>query len=133
MGLFIRPYGLARFTDVLPWLSYVVIADVQNVQSLAELGIVFLLFMIGLELSVSLLWSMKRLVFGLGGAQVILSSIIIAAVAILFDNTLPVSVILGAGFALSSTAAMPLTEKAEEQLNELMGDLDGLLDETNVK
>ncbi len=104
VGLFIGPYGLAQFTDVLPWLSYAVIADVKNVQALAELGIVFLLFMIGLELSVSRLWSMKRLVFGLGGAQVILTSIVIAAIAMLFDNTLPVSVILGAGFALSSTA-----------------------------
>ncbi|NKB22736.1 MAG: potassium transporter TrkA [Alphaproteobacteria bacterium] len=104
VGLLIGPYGLARFTDVFPWLSYAVIADAKNVQSLAELGIVFLLFMIGLELSMARLWSMRRLVFGLGGAQVIVTSIVIAAIAMLFENSLPVSVVLGAAFALSSTA-----------------------------
>ncbi|MGB0577834.1 MAG: cation:proton antiporter [Alphaproteobacteria bacterium] len=104
VGLLIGPYGLARFTDVFPWLSYVVIADVKGVQALAELGIVFLLFMIGLELSFARLWSLRRQVFGLGGAQVILTSAVITAIALLFDNSLPVSVVLGAAFALSSTA-----------------------------
>ncbi len=104
VGLLIGPYGLAQFTDMFPWLSYAVIADIKGVQALAELGIVFLLFMIGLELSLERLWSLRRLVFGLGGAQVIVTSAVISAIALLFDNSLPVSVVLGAAFALSSTA-----------------------------
>ena len=104
VGLLIGPYGLAQFTDMFPWLSYAVIADIKGVQALAELGIVFLLFMIGLELSLERLWSLRRLVFGLGGAQVIVTSAVISAIAMLFDNSLPVSVVLGAAFALSSTA-----------------------------
>ncbi|MDH3699705.1 MAG: monovalent cation:proton antiporter-2 (CPA2) family protein [Alphaproteobacteria bacterium] len=104
VGLVIGPHGLARFVDVLPWLGYAAIADLEGVRALAELGVVFLLFMIGLELSVNRLWAMRRLVFGLGGAQVVLTGAVIAAIAFQFDNTLPVATVLGAGFALSSTA-----------------------------
>ena len=71
VGLVIGPHGLARFADALPWLSYAVITDLSGVRTLAELGVVFLLFMIGLELSVDRLWAMRRRVFGLGGAQVV--------------------------------------------------------------
>ncbi len=104
VGLLIGPYGLARFADDLPWLRYLSISDLKGVQALAELGVVFLLFMIGLELSVDRLWKMRRLVFGLGGAQVIVTGAIICGVASFFDNSLPVAAVLGAGFALSSTA-----------------------------
>jgi len=104
IGVVIGPFGLARFAETLPWLNYAVIADREGVRALAELGIVFLLFMIGLELSIDRLWAMRRLVFGLGGAQVILTAFVIAVIASFFNNTLPVAVVLGAGFALSSTA-----------------------------
>ena len=104
VGLVIGPFGLARFTDDLPWLGYAVIADLEGVRSLAELGVVFLLFMIGLELSLERLWAMRRAVFGLGGAQVVVTGAVITGVASLFDNTLAAAVVLGAGFALSSTA-----------------------------
>ena len=104
VGLVIGPHGLARFADTLPWLGYAVIADSERVRALAELGVVFLLFMIGLELSVDRLWAMRHLVFGLGGAQVVLTGTAIALIASYFDNTLPVAVVLGFGFALSSTA-----------------------------
>ncbi len=103
-GLVIGPFGLARFADMLPWISYAVINDLEGVRALAELGVVFLLFMIGLELSIDRLWAMRRLVFGLGGAQVMVTGAVITGIALLFDNTLPVAVVLGAGFALSSTA-----------------------------
>jgi len=104
VGLAIGPYGLARFVDTLPWLHYVVISDLEGVRPLAELGVVFLLFMIGLELSVERLWAMRRLVFGLGGAQVVITGAVIAVIASFFDNTLAAAMVLGAGFALSSTA-----------------------------
>ncbi len=104
IGLVIGPNGVARFTDALPWLNYVMITDLEGVRSLAELGVVFLLFMIGLELSFDRLWAMRRRVFGLGGAQIVLTSAVITGIASLFDNTLVAAIVLGAGFALSSTA-----------------------------
>jgi monovalent cation:proton antiporter-2 (CPA2) family protein len=104
VGLVIGPHGLARFTDAAPWLGYAVIGDLEGVRALAEIGVVFLLFMIGLELSLDRLWAMRRLVFGLGGAQVVVTGAVIAVIASLFDNTLPVAMILGSAFALSSTA-----------------------------
>ncbi|MCP4327701.1 MAG: potassium transporter [Alphaproteobacteria bacterium] len=104
VGLAIGPHGVARFADALPWLRYAVITDLAGVRPLAELGVVFLLFMIGLGLSLDRLWGMRRRVFGLGGAQVVLTSAVIAVIASFFDNTLAAAVVLGAGFALSSTA-----------------------------
>ncbi len=104
VGLVIGPHGLARFSDALPWLSYAVITDLDGVRPLAELGVVFLLFMIGLELSLERLWAMRYRVFGLGGAQVVVTSAVIALIASFFDNTLTAAVVLGCAFALSSTA-----------------------------
>ena len=69
--------------------------------------------MIGLELSLDRLWAMRVSVFGLGGAQVIVTGTAIATIASLFDNDLPTAIVLGAAFALSSTAIVMqlLTEK----------------------
>ncbi len=104
VGLAIGPHGLARFADSMPWLQNVLITDLEGVRPLAELGVVFLLFMIGLELSLDRLWAMRRRVFGLGGAQIVVTGTVIAVIARLFDNPLAVAVVLGASFALSSTA-----------------------------
>lgn len=113
IGVIIGPHGLARFVDDVPWLKYAAIGDLEAVEVLAELGVVFLLFMIGLELSLERLWAMRRLVFGLGGAQVMVTGAVIAGIAAAFGNTLEAAIVLGAGFALSSTAIVMqlLTEK----------------------
>ena len=104
VGVIIGPYGLARFEETVPWFSYAAITDLEGVSALAELGVVFLLFMIGLELSFERLWSLRHAVFGLGGAQVAVTGVAIGSVAYLFNNPLPTAVVLGACFALSSTA-----------------------------
>ena len=64
----------------------------------------FLLFMIGLELSLGRLWAMRTQVFGLGGLQIVISAAIIGAIAMVFGNRLDSALVLGAGLALSSTA-----------------------------
>ncbi len=104
VGGLIGPYGLGRFAGDLGWLSYVVITDVEGVKPLAKLGVIFLLFVIGLELSFERLWAMRRLVFGLGTAQVAVSALIIGAIAWGWGHSLQASVILGMCLALSSTA-----------------------------
>ena len=64
----------------------------------------FLLFMIGLELSFERLWSMRRLVFGLGGAQVVVTGAVITGIAMWFGNPPPQAIVIGTCLALSSTA-----------------------------
>ncbi|SDH91019.1 monovalent cation:proton antiporter-2 (CPA2) family protein [Pseudomonas panipatensis] len=81
------------------------IADPESVASLSELGVVLLLFIIGLELSPKRLWVMRKAVFGIGLAQVLLTALVIGATAHLgFELPLNTSVVLGGGLALSSTA-----------------------------
>jgi CPA2 family monovalent cation:H+ antiporter-2 len=104
VGLAVGPHGLARFAEQHEWLRYVLITDVAGVRALAELGVVFLLFMIGLELTLKRLWGMRRLVFGMGSAQIVLTGIAIGAIAWGFGNSLEASVIIGSSLALSSTA-----------------------------
>jgi CPA2 family monovalent cation:H+ antiporter-2 len=106
VGVLIGPYGLGRLAASYPVLDNFLITSTEGVAALAELGVIFLLFMIGLELSVGRLWAMRRLVFGLGAAQVVLCSIVIGVVALLFGNSPEASIVLGACLALSSTAVV---------------------------
>jgi Kef-type K+ transport system membrane component KefB len=84
-----------------------IIKDVEGVRHLAELGVVFLLFNIGLELSLERLRSMQKYVFGMGTAQVVVTLGLVAYTVMAASNgavTGPAAVILGGGLALSSTA-----------------------------
>lgn len=104
VGLAIGPYGLARFADLLPALQYITIGDIDGVRLIAEFGVMFLLFTIGLDLSLDRLWQLRRLVFGLGLTQMLLTAAAIAAIALAFGNALPAAIVLGSCLALSSTA-----------------------------
>ena len=106
VGLAIGPYGFARLEDLLPWLTFVSIADVEGAQVLAELGVIFLLFMIGIELSLARLWSMRKHVLGMGNAQILLTAVVIGVIAWTFDNSVEAAVLLGSCLALSSTAVV---------------------------
>jgi CPA2 family monovalent cation:H+ antiporter-2 len=101
-GFAVGPYGLGALP--LPVFDYFTIKNPAQVAPLAEFGVVFLLFMIGLELSPRRLWDMRKLVFGLGFLQVLLSAAVIGPIAYLFGNSLAASIILGSCLALSSTA-----------------------------
>jgi CPA2 family monovalent cation:H+ antiporter-2 len=81
VGVAVGPNGLGQWSDQLGVLHYLVIADVDGAAALAELGIVFLLFMLGLELSPESLLSLLRLVFGLGLLHVVVTSAAIGAIA----------------------------------------------------
>jgi CPA2 family monovalent cation:H+ antiporter-2 len=109
IGLLVGPFGLGALTDRQPWLHYVTISNAEGIEPFAELGIVLLLFSIGLELSFRRLWSMRRLVFGVGAAELLVSAAIIAAGLYLSGQGMSGSVGLGLALALSSTAiVMPL-------------------------
>ncbi|RCL23623.1 portal protein [Pseudomonas sp. AFG_SD02_1510_Pfu_092] len=77
----------------------------DNVARLSEMGVVMLLFVIGLELSPRRLWTMRRALFGVGSLQVGLSALVLGLLAYwLFDQSKPAAIVLGLGLALSSTA-----------------------------
>ena len=93
VGLVIGPFGVGRLVGDTPVLELMVFADIEGVRRFAELGVVFLLFTIGLELSGSQLWGMRGLVFGVGSAQVAISAVVIGGIAYAFGNTLVASTI----------------------------------------
>jgi CPA2 family monovalent cation:H+ antiporter-2 len=106
IGVVVGPHGLGRLAGETPALRLVTIDDPSRVQPFAELGIVFLLFLIGIELSLARLWTLRRYVFGVGGAQMVLSAAIIAVALALAGARTGPAVVLGLCLALSSTAVV---------------------------
>ena len=103
-GVALGPYGLGALAKSFPWLEPITISSESEIAELAEFGVVFLLFMIGLELSWDRLRLMRRLVFGLGGAQTPLCWALISGIAHLAGQPLLAALAIGAALALSSTA-----------------------------
>jgi monovalent cation:proton antiporter-2 (CPA2) family protein len=91
------------------------VTDVEQISEVSELGIVMLLFLIGLELRPQRLWVMRRAVFGLGSAQVLVTGAALAGAARLVGAPWSTAVVIGAGLALSSTA-IALPQLAERDL-----------------
>ena len=91
-GLIIGPFGLAFFYDSAAILH------------IAELGIVMYLFVIGLEMRPSHLWSLRKEIFGLGTLQIIACSIGLTGVGLVYGYSWQVSFVCAAGFVLTSTA-----------------------------
>lgn len=91
------------------------ITESESILKVAELGVVLLLFVIGLELKPSRLWSMRRDIFGLGSAQLLVTGAVLTAIVYLFGLSWQVSVVVGMGLALSSTAIgiQTLNERGE--------------------
>lgn len=86
-----------------PW-GFGVITEVEDIRHLAEFGVVFLLFVLGIELKPDKLWQMRKMVIGLGLGQVLITAGLIYGVAIWFGVSNKSAVIVGFGLALSSTA-----------------------------
>ena len=115
-GVLLGPYGLGRLSADVRWLSVLTIDNPQEVAQLAEFGVVFLLFMIGLELSWQRLRSLRRYVFGLGALQVVAGVAVLSALAMLAGQPLVAAVTLGSALALSSTAiVMPILAEQKRQ------------------
>jgi monovalent cation:H+ antiporter-2, CPA2 family len=120
-GAALGPLGLGSLINSFPALFWFTITDASNVAGIAELGIVFLLFLIGLELSLPRLLAMRRLVFGLGGLQVLITSALIAGVALLAGQTPSDAIILGSSLSLSSTAIVLELLSNQERLTTNVG------------
>ena len=105
-GVLLGPFGLWLWVGHLPWLQNFTFVRVEGVVELGHLGVLFLMFSIGLELSAERLWGLRHWVFGAGTAQVLLSASLLGAVAVLLDQPPEVAILLGLLFSLSSTAVV---------------------------
>ncbi|MCA3284690.1 MAG: cation:proton antiporter [Roseomonas sp.] len=103
-GALLGPLALGSFIGDYPLLYWFTVIDAKSVTAIAELGVVFLLFLIGLELSFERLKAMRRLVLGLGGLQLAISFVVISLIALTFGLTPQIAAVLAACLALSSTA-----------------------------
>ena len=108
-GILIGPFGFGF------------IHEPEHILHFAELGGVFLLFIIGLELKPARLWIMRKMVFGLGTAQVLVSAAVIAALAWLYGLEAQTSVVVGLILALSSTAFVLQMLAEKKQLGSQFG------------
>lgn len=107
VGALLGPFGLGRMAQDFAPLGLFTFPNNENVAMLAELGVLFLMFMIGLELSAARLWAMRRWVFGTGSAQVVLCAALIGGAAyVLVDRRLDAALVLGLVLSLSSTAVV---------------------------
>jgi CPA2 family monovalent cation:H+ antiporter-2 len=104
IGMLVGPAGLGGLASTTPWLHYLTISNPHAVEPFAELGIVLLLFSVGLELSFRRLWTMRGLVFGVGAAELLVSAALIGAGLYLTGERPGGAVGLGLAIALSSTA-----------------------------
>jgi CPA2 family monovalent cation:H+ antiporter-2 len=104
VGVLLGPSGLGSLQSQYSWLQFVTINDREAIEPFAEMGIILLLFSIGLELSFKRLWSLRRLVFGVGAAELLASGLIIGSVLYLLGQNSAGALGLGLALALSSTA-----------------------------
>ena len=104
VGIMVGPMGLGSLVPHYPMLEWVTITNPEAIHPIGEYGIILLLFSIGLELSFRRLWKMRRLVFGVGAAQLFGAGLIIAAGLYLFGYGATAAIGIGVALALSSTA-----------------------------
>ena len=104
VGIMVGPMGLGSLVPRYPMLEWVTITNSEAIHPIGEYGIILLLFSIGLELSFRRLWKMRRLVFGVGAAQLFGAGLIIAAGLYLFGYGATAAIGIGVALALSSTA-----------------------------
>jgi glutathione-regulated potassium-efflux system protein KefB len=113
-GFLIGPYGIGIVYQLY---------DVQHIRHIAEFGVVLLLFLIGLELRPKRIWSMRSAIFGLGGAQVVGSALLLMAFALTLEISPIVSLFIGLSLALSSTAFVLQVLEEKGELNTRHGRL----------
>ena len=104
IGILVGPYGLGQLVFERPWLEHITISDPDALDLFAEFGIILLLFAIGLELSFKRLWQLRRLVFGLGAAELLIGGLCLAVVLSMMGQYWIGALALGFALAFSSTA-----------------------------
>ncbi len=103
-GLALGPFALGGLAERFTVLEWVTISEPEAAKPFAELGVLFLLFLLGLELSFKRLWQLRRAVFGAGGLQAFGSAAVLGVACFLIGQTAPTALVIGLALALSSTA-----------------------------
>jgi CPA2 family monovalent cation:H+ antiporter-2 len=104
VGMIVGPSGLGGLTDEIRWLNYLTISNPEAIDPFAELGIILLLFAIGLELSFKRLAAMRTAVFGVGAAELLGGAVLIGGALYAFGQPAQSAIALGFALAMSSTA-----------------------------
>ncbi|HEY5458796.1 MAG TPA: cation:proton antiporter [Sphingomicrobium sp.] len=104
VGIIAGPFGLGALADRYPWLDWISISNPEGIERFAELGIIFLLFSIGLELSFRRLVGMRTMVFGIGAAELLGTAILIGGTLVLFGWQVEPALWLALALSMSSTA-----------------------------
>jgi CPA2 family monovalent cation:H+ antiporter-2 len=104
VGMIVGPFGLGALAAEHPWLDAVTITDRAGIEPFADFGIILLLFAIGLELSFRRLAAMRRSIFGIGAAEMVLGTALIGFGLWLFGEAPASAATLGVALAMSSTA-----------------------------
>ena len=100
-GALIGPHGLGRLADSLPFVRFITISSPERAAPFGELGVVFLLFLLGLEFSAPRLWKLRREVFGVGALQVLFCGVPLAlGLALVAVPEPEVALVLGFALAL---------------------------------
>ncbi len=103
-GVLLGPGGLGHLVGFAPWLEPLTFSGPERVEPFAELGVLFLLFLIGLEFSFDRLWSMRRMVFGAGSTQFVVATALILLAIVGLTKSFAAALVIALAFALSSTA-----------------------------
>ncbi len=103
-GVALGPFALGALAAQWPLLTYLSISSPAAAEPFAELGVLFLLFLLGVEFSFERLWNLRRVVVGAGGLQTGVSAAAIAVAALMLDQPLAAATVIGLALALSSTA-----------------------------
>src|SRR5262245_33466654 len=106
VGMLIGPNMLGKLAETWPWLANFVFTESEELTRLGELGVVFLLFLIGIELSFERLITMRRLVFGLGGLQMLATTLVLTLTGLWLGLQPAEALIVGSALSLSSTASV---------------------------
>lgn len=121
IGALVGPHGLGLLAPSIPLIRYVTITDAHQVAVVGEVGIIFLLFLLGLEFSGARLWALPREVFGVGLLQVLFCGAALALAGMLAGGEPGTSVVVGLALAMSSTAVVMQLLSADRRVLSPLG------------
>jgi CPA2 family monovalent cation:H+ antiporter-2 len=121
IGALLGPYGLGQLASRLPLMDWLTVTGEKPIDFIGDLGIVFLLFFIGLELSLRRLLTLRRLVFGLGSLQIALTTGVLSGGALWLGQPPTAALVVGACLALSSTAIVMELLSGQRRLTSTTG------------